>query len=55
MSQPDYIDYYDWRLGLAIGIGIEDWGLGLGIRIGDLDLEFGIGIGDWNRGTRLGF
>ena len=48
MSQPDYIDYYDWRLGL--GIGIEDWGLGLGIGIWDWDqrLELGIEIGEWN-------
>ena len=44
MSQPDYMDYYDWRLGY--GIGIEDWGLGLEIWIWDLALGSGIGIGD---------
>ena len=44
MSQPDYIYYYDWGLGLGVRIG--DWDFGLGIRIGDLDLGFG--IGDWD-------
>ena len=39
MSQPDYIDYNDWGLGLVILIG--DWGLRWGIGIGDWD-------GDWD-------
>ena len=44
MSQTGQINYFDWGLGLTIGIGDGNIGLGFGIWIGIEDWVLGLGF-----------